>query len=122
MSTEIVIPSTFAEVLGEVDGGVMERIVSKAMCDMAASIMDQKRDGKIVLTMSMSHIKNTTQLNIKTSVKTQMPTMDEGERTEMVKRDTAMFVGKFGKLSVAPESQLDLPGIVKRGNAAASGS
>ncbi len=114
MSGEIVIPSSFAEVLGEIDAGVMERIASKSLCDMACNVMDQKRKGKIVITLELDHIKNTQQVNIKSSIKAHMPTMDNGDRMETVKRDTAMFVGKFGKLSVVPDTQLGLPGMEKK--------
>lgn len=110
------IPTTFSEVLGDIDAGVLERIASKALCDMAANVMDQKRKGKIVITLDLTHIKNTTQVDIKSCVKVNMPTMDEGDRTETVKRNTAMFVGKGGKLSLVPESQLDLPGLGKKTN------
>lgn len=114
MSGEIIIPTSVSEVLADIDAGVLERIASKSLCDMAANVMDQKRKGKLIITLELEHIKNTQQVNIKSSVKAHMPTMDNGDRTETVKRDTAMFVGKYGKLSLVPEAQLDLPGISKK--------
>lgn len=122
MSGEIVIPSSFAEVLGEIDAGVMERIASKSLCDMACNVMDQKRKGKIIITLELDHIKNTQQVNIKSSIKAHMPTMDNGDRTETVKRDTAMFVGKYGKLSIVPDTQMTIPGMEKKATDADSKS
>lgn len=108
------IPTSFNEVFSEIDVGTLERVASKWLCDTAINVMDQERKGKLTVTFEMEHIKNTQQLNIKATVKSMMPTMEKGERTESVVRGVAMYVGRNGKLSVIPESQLELEGISKK--------
>lgn len=57
--------------------------------------------------LDFSRIKKTQQVSIKHSLKFSRPTMD-GEASEKVARETVMHVGKFGKLTIMPESQMEL--------------
>lgn len=104
------------EVLGEFDGGQFMLILSRALGTVAAAVVDNKRKGKISLEFDFAQIPNTQQVSITHSLKLSRPTAD-GEASEKVKRDTVMHVGKFGKLTVMPESQLELiPRHPKPGN------
>lgn len=104
------------EVLGEFDGGQFMLILSRALGTVAAAVVDNKRKGKITLEFDFAQIPNTQQVSITHSLKLSRPTAD-GEASEKVKRDTVMHVGKYGKLTVMPESQLELiPRHAKPGN------
>lgn len=96
-----------AEVLGELDGGQFLLMLARAMGSVAAAAVDNEGKGKISIELDFAHIKKTQQVNIKHSLKFLRPTMD-GEASEKVARETVMHVGKFGKLTVMPESQMDL--------------
>ena len=95
------------EVLGEFDGGNFMLIFARALTSVGLSVVDNKRKGKISIDLDFTLIPNTQQVSITHTLKLSRPTAD-GESMEKVKRDTVMHVGKYGKLTVMPESQLDL--------------
>lgn len=95
------------EVLGEFDGGQFMLILSRSLGTVAAAVVDNKRKGKISIELDFTLIPNTQQVSITHALKLTRPTTD-GEAMEKVKRDTVMHVGKYGKLTVMPESQLEL--------------
>lgn len=95
------------EVFGEFDGGQYLMMLARALGSVAASVVDNDRKGKITLDLDFTRIKKTQQVSIKHSLKFSRPTMD-GEASEKVARETVMHVGKYGKLTIMPESQMEL--------------
>ncbi|KGH29252.1 hypothetical protein [Comamonas thiooxydans] len=95
------------EVLGEFDGGQYLAMLARALGSVAASVVDNDRKGKITLELDFTRIKKTQQVSIKHSLKFSRPTMD-GEASEKVSRETVMHVGRYGKLTIMPESQMEL--------------
>lgn len=95
------------DVLGEFDGGQYLLMLARALGSVASSVVDHDRKGKIVLELDITRIKKTHQVAIKHALKFQRPTMD-GEAGEKVSRETVMHVGKFGKLTIMPETQMSL--------------
>ena len=95
------------EVLGEFDGGNFMLILARSLTSVGLSVVENKRKGKISIDLDFTLIPNTQQVSITHALKLSRPTTD-GESMEKVKRDTVMHVGKYGKLTVMPESQLDL--------------
>lgn len=95
------------EVLGEFDGGQFMLMLARALGSVSASVVDNERKGKITIELDISKIKKTHQVTIKHAMKFSRPTLD-GEASEKVSRETVMHVGKFGKLTVMPEAQMDL--------------
>lgn len=89
----------------DLDGGTFERAVSVALSKTAAAAVDNERDGKVVIELKFKKIPGTTQVHCQHTIKYQHPTMD-GEASEKVTRTTALHVGKFGKLTLAPENQM----------------
>lgn len=95
------------EVMGEFDGGQYLMMLARALGSVASSVVNNERKGKITLELDFTRIKKTQQVSIKHSLKFSRPTMD-GEASEKVARETVMHVGKYGKLTIMPEAQLDL--------------
>lgn len=95
------------EFISELDGGVFERKLSIALSTVAASVVDNERMGKVTIEFSLTKIPGTSQVHCGHTLKFTRPTMD-GEASEKEKRNTPMHVGKFGKLSITQENQLQM--------------
>lgn len=114
MSTETVAkPETTAaatdvsEFFSDLDGGVFERKLSIALSQVAAAAVDNDRAGEVNIKFTFKKIPGTTQVHCEHLLKFNKPTLS-GKAGEEEKRTTALHVGKFGKLSLAPENQLGL--------------
>lgn len=95
------------EFLGDLDGGQFGRKLSIALSTVAAAVVDNGRKGKVVIEFDMQVIPGTSQVHVDHTMKFTRPTM-HGESAEKESRVTAMHVGKFGKLTLFPENQLQM--------------
>jgi len=105
-----------AEFITDLDGGTFDRSLSMALSQVAAAAVDNKREGKVSIEFKFKQIPGTTQVHCAHTIKFSRPTMD-GEASEKVSRTTALHVGKYGKLTLAPENQMSF--LQKDGNLAA---
>jgi hypothetical protein len=94
-----------SEFVADLDGGIFERKLSVALSQVAASTVDHDREGKVTVEFSFKKIPGTSQVHCAHLLKFTKPTLD-GKASEEEKRTTALHVGKFGKLSIAPENQM----------------
>lgn len=94
-----------SEFISDLDGGVLERKLSLALSTVAAATIDNEKVGKVSLDISMKKIPGTHQLHCEVKLGFSRPTMN-GKATEEETSVTAMHVGKFGKMSFAPENQM----------------
>ncbi len=94
-----------SEFITDLDGGVFDRKMSVALSQVAASVVDNNRAGKVTVEFVFKRIPGTAQVHCGHTLKFVKPTMD-GEASEKESRTTALHVGKFGKLSIAPENQM----------------
>ena len=94
-----------SEFISDLDGGVFERKLSIAVSQVAAAAFDNNRAGKVTVELSFKKIPGTGQVHCEHTLKFVRPTLD-GESSEKEKRTTALHVGKFGKLTLAPETQM----------------
>lgn len=90
----------------DLDGGVFENKLSIALSQVAAASVDNDKTGEVTIKMAFKRIPGTTQVHCEHTLKFVRPTMD-GKASEEEKRTTALHVGKYGKLSVAPENQME---------------
>lgn len=93
------------EFITDLDGGVFDRKLSIALSQVAASVVDNKKVGEVNVKLKFTRIEGTQQVHCEHTLKYTRPTMD-GKASEEETRSTALHVGKFGKLSLAPENQL----------------
>lgn len=96
-----------AEFFTDLDGGQFERMLSVALSKTAAAVTDNKLKGKVVIELEMKPVTGTSMVHVQHQLKFQHPTRD-GEAIERVKRTTTLHVGKYGALSLVPESQIPL--------------
>lgn len=95
------------EFITDLDGGVFDRKLSIALSQVAASVVDNNKVGEVNVKLTFKRIPGTTQVHVEHTLKYVKPTMD-GKAGEEESRTTAMHVGKYGKLTLAPENQLEL--------------
>lgn len=93
------------EFIAELDGGIFERKMSVALSQVAAASVDNEKAGEVSIKFTFNRIPGTSQVHCKHTLKFSKPTMD-GKSGEEEARTTALHVGKFGRLTLAPESQL----------------
>ncbi|MEG0921321.1 MAG: hypothetical protein RSD57_13555 [Comamonas sp.] len=98
-----------SEFITDLDGGQFERMLSIAISQVAAGVVDNKRVGEVSVKFHIDHIPGTSQVNLKHTLKFARPTAD-GKAGEEATRTTVLHVGKFGKLTLMPENQLKMFG------------
>ncbi len=94
-----------AEFLSDLDGGVFDRKLSIALSQVAAASVDNDKAGEVSVKFTFKKIPGTTQVHCEHQLKFSRPTMD-GKAGEEEKRTTPLHVGKFGRLTLAPENQM----------------
>ena len=94
-----------SEFLTDLDGGMLDRKLSIALSQCAAASVDHDKVGEVSLTFKFKRIPGTHQVHCEHTLKFTKPTPD-GKAGEEEKRSTPLHVGKFGRLSIAPENQL----------------
>ena len=94
------------EFISDLDGGTFEHKLSIALSQVAAASYDNDKVGEVSLKFSFKKIPGTAQVHVEHTLKFSRPTLD-GKAGEEEKRTTALFVGKYGKLSLAPETQIE---------------
>lgn len=87
----------------DLDGGVFEKKVGRALSDVAAAVMDYERKGKVTITLDVSKL-SSSQVNVEHNIKYEHPTL-RGTKTENDKTATPMHVGTGGRMSFFPEDQ-----------------
>lgn len=97
--------TTVSEFMEDLDGGMFDRKMSVALSTVAASSMDHDKVGEVSIKFSFKKIPGTHQVQCEHVLKFTRPTAD-GKASEEEKRSTALHVGKFGRLTLAPENQM----------------
>jgi hypothetical protein len=100
-------PTSFADVLVELDAGTFENKISRAMADCASGVVDTGKAGKIVITLDLKRIAASHQVTVKHSVKFVRPTIN-GKVTEENATETPLYVGPRGRLTVTPDTQEEM--------------
>lgn len=95
------------EFITDLDGGMFDRKLSIALSEAAAACVDHDKQGAVSVTFTLKKIPGTKQVQVQHQLKYVTPTAN-GKKSEEETRTTPMHVGKFGRLSLAPESQMDL--------------
>jgi len=92
------------EFLCDLDGGVFESKLSRALSDVAAGVLDHGKAGKVTVTLSLKQIGQSQQVMINHKLAYTRPTNcgDIGENNET---QTPMYVGEKGALTIFMENQ-----------------
>lgn len=105
-------PSTSAatdvgEFITDLDGGIFDRKLSIALSQVAAATVDHDKAGEVHVKFTFTKIPGTSQVQCAHQLKFTRPTLD-GKAGEEEKRSTPLHVGKYGRLTLAPENQLTM--------------
>ena len=95
------------QLIGDLDAGNLERTLSVAMSKVAAAVVDYSAAGEVVLKFKIKAIPGSHQIGCEHTVDFKCPT-EHGVTSERMTRMTVLFVGQFGKLTLA---QPPLPGM-----------
>lgn len=93
------------EFISDLDGGIFDRKLSIALSESAAACIDNGKEGEVSIKFKLKKIPGTQQVHIQHQLKYVTPTAD-GKKSEEETRSTPMHVGKYGRLTLAPENQL----------------
>jgi hypothetical protein len=111
MSTENV--TDIAELLGQLNGGVFEQQVNRALSDAAANVCTHNegrgkpKKGKVVLEFTIEQIGESHQVTLTHAIKATIP-KPRGRMIEEHTTETPLHVGKGGKLTLFPNTQTGL--------------
>lgn len=94
----------------DLDGGQFDRMLSVALGQVAAGVVDNDKVGEIAVKFHLERIPGTHQVTVKHTLKFTRPTSD-GKAGEEATRKTVMHVGKNGVMSLMPLNQLNIPGV-----------
>lgn len=94
----------------DLDGGQFDRMLSVALGQVAAGVVDNNKVGEVAVKFTIERIPGTHQVNVKHSLKFSKPTAD-GKAGEEATRKTVMHVGKNGVMSLVPLNQMNLTGM-----------
>lgn len=112
------------EFITDLDGGQFDRMLSIALSQVAAGTCDNDGKGEVTVKFSFTKVPGASQVICAHALKFTRPTAD-GKASEEVTRKTALHVGKFGRLTLAPENQIAMfarDGTPATGNTQASGA
>ena len=107
MSQSTAAATDVGEFISDLDGGMFDRKLSIALSQVAAAAVDTNNAGEVTVKFSFTKIPGTQQVQCKHQLKFTRPTAD-GKASEEESRTTPLHVGRFGRLSLAPENQLEI--------------
>ena len=94
------------EFISDLDGGTFEHMLSTALSQTAAAVVDFDKKGQVVITLDMERIAGTHQVRVGHRLKFTRPT-GLGKSSEEADGATVLHVGKYGALSLAQPSLLE---------------
>jgi len=97
----------FTETLQELDAGILVSKLSNALANTALGVLQHNKKGKVILTIDLDRIGESSQINVSHKIVYQQPTL-RGKSMEEDTTVTPMHVNKHGHMSIAPDTQLDL--------------
>jgi len=89
----------------DLDGGTFEHMLSVALSQTAAAVVDHEKRGKVTITLDLERIPGTHQVRIGHTLKYTKPT-SLGKTADEAIGATVLHVGKYGALSLAQGSLL----------------
>lgn len=95
-------PTDTNEFFDELNAGVFASQLGHALSEVASGVVDHGRKGKVVITLDMSRIGESSQVKIAHKLDYVVPTK-RGSKREDTTTDTPMHVGSGGRLTLFPE-------------------
>ena len=98
-----------AEFITDLDGGQFDRMLSIALSQVAAGTVDNDGTGEVNIKFKFTKVPGASQVLCAHQLKFSRPTQG-GRASVETTRKTALHVGKFGRLTLAPENQMAMFG------------
>ena len=98
-----------AEFITDLDGGQFDRMLSIALSQVAAGTVDNNGKGEVNVKFTFTKVPGASQVICSHQLKFSRPNLG-GRASEKTTRKTALHVGKFGRLTLAPENQMAMFG------------
>lgn len=95
------------EFITDLDGGQFDRLLSVALSQVAAGTVDNDGKGEVNVKFSFIKVAGSHQVTCAHKLTFTRPTAD-GKASEEITRKTTLHVGKYGKLSLVPETQASM--------------
>lgn len=95
-----------AEFVTDLDAGMFERILSRALSETAAAVVDHGKPGEVIVKFKVERINGTTQVRLQHDIRFKRPT-SMGSASEETSSATVMHVGRYGCLSLAQPALFD---------------
>lgn len=101
---------SITEAIQDMDGGVFEQRVSRAIRDAAAALMaldDGKKTSKVSVEFNLKRIAESSQVHVAHKVAYAIPTA-KGKKTEEHTTNTPFYVSRDGGIWIMPPEQIGL--------------
>lgn len=102
-------PTSLSEFLPDLNGGVFQEQIEAMLSQIALSVVETGKKGKVQLTFDLEQISNSHQVKVAHELKYTQP-KKRGSITETDKSETPMHVNAGGMMSFFPENQGQLFG------------
>lgn len=105
--------TNFAELLGQLNGGVFEQQINRALSDAAANVCTHSdgrgkpKKGRVTIDLTIERIAESNQVTLTHALKTVVP-KPRGRVTEETTTETPLHVGHGGTLTLFPNTQTKL--------------
>lgn len=103
-SNAAISPTDFAALVCDLNAGIFAQQIGHALSDVAASVCATGKKGRVAITFDLAQIGDSNQVAIKHKLSHLRP-MHKGKATEEQTTETAMYVGRSGKLTISPDTQ-----------------
>lgn len=101
---------SFVPLYEELDAGIFDRKVSHAIAQTALAVVnagEKTKKGRITIELEIERIGEGAQVNMTHTLTYVRPTL-RGKTQETDKTQTLLYVSKGGKMTITPDTQLDL--------------
>ena len=95
-------PTDTAQFLEDLNGGAFISQIGHALSEVAAGVVDHSKAGKLVITLDITQIGESSQVKINHKLDYKVPTK-RGTRSENTSLDTPMHVGTGGSITMFAE-------------------
>lgn len=99
--------TNIAELLGELNAGVFEQQLNRALSDVAANVCTCGKPGEVVITFKLKQIEQSSQVSMSHALKVLTP-KPRGKIVEHHETATPLHVGPGGRLTIFPNNQTRL--------------
>lgn len=96
-----------AEFITDLDGGRFDTLLSIALSQVAAGVVDHDAKGSVTVKLDFAKVPGSHQVTCAHKLTFTRPTAD-GKASEEVTRKTSLHVGQMGRLTLVPENQMKI--------------